>query len=117
MEVITYLDTNDEAYLAMLSESAFLDTNHQHLFDEKLEKFLLYIFNQPLEKAYRRGFGQWRYNIEKRYIKAQKVRQIANTFVNIVQIPLRILKQYLFSAYLSITSKSFVPFTKKRTSK
>ncbi len=89
----------------------------QKIFDEKLENFLLHIFNQPLEKAYRRGFGQWRCNIEKRYKKAQKARQIVNNFANIFQIPLRTLKKYLLSIYLSATSKSFVFFTKERTSK
>ncbi len=117
LETIYFLDTHDEAYLSMLSEPVFLDKNHQKIFDEKLENFLLHIFNQPLEKAYRRGFGQWRCNIEKRYKKAQKARQIVNNFANIFQIPLRTLKKYLLSIYLSATSKSFVFFTKERTSK
>lgn len=74
LEVIRHLDENDEAYLAMLKEPAFLDSDHRKKFDVHLETFLLNIFEQPLEKAYRRGFGQWRCNLEKRYKKAQKIR-------------------------------------------
>ncbi|WP_276891476.1 glycosyltransferase family 10 domain-containing protein [Helicobacter japonicus] len=99
LESIIYLNTHDEAYLQMLSEPVFLDVNHKDLFDKRLENFLLHIFDQPLEKAYRRGFGQWRCNIEKRYKKAQKARQIGNNIANIIQKPIRILKKYILSAY------------------
>ena len=99
LESIIYLNTHDEAYLQMLSEPVFLDVNHKDLFDKRLENFLLHIFDQPLEKAYRRGFGQWRCNIEKRYKKAQKARQIGNNIANIIQKPIRTLKKYILSAY------------------
>ncbi|WP_291027627.1 hypothetical protein [Helicobacter sp.] len=93
LEVITYLDTHEDAYLQMLREPAFLDANHQEIFDEKLENFLLHIFNQPLEKAYRRGFGQWRCNIERRYKKAQKIRLIGNNCANILKKPAQSIKK------------------------
>ena len=99
LESIIYLNTHDEAYLQMLSEPVFLDVNHKDLFDKRPENFLLHIFDQPLEKAYRRGFGQWRCNIEKRYKKAQKARQIGNNIANIIQKPIRTLKKYILSAY------------------
>ncbi|WP_034371995.1 hypothetical protein [Helicobacter sp. MIT 05-5293] len=82
----------------MLSQPSFLDDNHEEIFDKKLESFLLFIFNQPLDKAYRRGFGQWRCNLEKRYKKYQKVRRLANTFANGFKKPIRALK-HLFKRY------------------
>ena len=93
LEQIKYLNKNDEAYLDMLSQPSFLNSNHQEIFDKKLEDFLLHIFNQPLEKAYRRGFGQWRCNIEKRYKKYQRIRSLTNTCVNIIKNPIRRIKK------------------------
>nr|WP_317404144.1 hypothetical protein [uncultured Helicobacter sp.] len=78
----------------MLQEPSFLDSNHEEIFDKKLEDFLLHIFNQPIEKAYRRGFGQWRYNLERRYKKFQKARKLANAFANIFQTPIRKIKSF-----------------------
>ncbi|WP_334082906.1 glycosyltransferase family 10 domain-containing protein [Helicobacter typhlonius] len=90
---IEFLDTHNDAYLAILREETFLDSNHEAIFDKKLESFLLHIFNQPLEKAYRRGFGQWRCNIEKRYKKYQRIRSLTNTCVNIIKNPIRRIKK------------------------
>lgn len=92
---VEFLDTHDEAYLAMLRQQAFLDSNHEEIFDSKLEAFLLHIFSQPLEQAYRRGFGQWRCNLEKRYKKFQKARRLGNALTNVIQKPIRKLK-YLY---------------------
>lgn len=92
IERVKYLDEDKEAYLKMLSESSFLDVNHESLFDDKLESFLLNIFEQPLENAYRRGFGQWRCNIETRYKKFQKTRLAISTITRFIQAPSRWLK-------------------------
>lgn len=82
LKVIQYLNENEQAYLDMLSQPSFLDDTHEVYFDNKLEEFLLNIFNQPIELAYRRGFGQWRCNLEKRYCKFQKTRKISNAIAN-----------------------------------
>ncbi|WP_238700302.1 hypothetical protein [Helicobacter jaachi] len=95
LERIMYLDNNDEAYLAMLEQKVFLNDNHLEIYNKRLEDFLLHIFNQPLEKAYRRGFGQWRCNLEKRYKKLQKLRRFGNNIADIIQKPLRFLKKRL----------------------
>ncbi len=95
LEKIQKLDNDDEAYLSMLKEPSFLDSNHEEIFDERLENFLLHIFNQPIEKAYRRGFGQWRYNLEKRYKKFQRARKTANRFANIFKTPIQKLRTYI----------------------
>ncbi len=94
LKQIHHLDTHDEAYLTMLQEPSFLDSNHEEIFDKKLEDFLLHIFNQPIKKAYRRGFGQWRYNLERRYKKFQRARKLANAFANIFQTPIRKIKSF-----------------------
>ena len=48
LEKIQKLDNDDEAYLSMLKEPSFLDSNHEEIFDERLENFLLHIFSQPI---------------------------------------------------------------------
>ncbi len=81
IDFIIFLDSNDSAYMDMLNEPLLLDTNYATYFDSKLEAFFAHIFSQPKQSAYRRGFGQWRLNIERRYKKAQKVRTIANNLI------------------------------------
>lgn len=62
VEKVRYLDTHSEEYLAMLKEPA-LRENCEQIYTEqglkKLEDYLTYIFDQPLEKAYRRNRGFW----------------------------------------------------------
>ena len=54
IERIKALDKDDEAYLAMMNEPVFLDPNYIPNKLEAYERFLCNIFEQPLEKAYRR---------------------------------------------------------------
>lgn len=54
VERIKELDQDDEQYLQMLRQPILLDPDLPRRMDEELEKYILHIFEQPLEKAYRR---------------------------------------------------------------
>lgn len=54
VEKIKELDQDDEKYLAMLRQPVLLDPDLPRRLDAELEKYILHIFEQPLEKAYRR---------------------------------------------------------------
>ena len=56
---IIELDNNDEEYLKMLSQPIFKDSNYYQNKMEQLEKFICHIFEQPIEKAYRRSRVYW----------------------------------------------------------
>ncbi len=55
IERIKELDQDDEQYLEMLNEPVFNDPDYPAKFEADLEAFLLNIFEQPLEQAYRRA--------------------------------------------------------------
>ena len=59
VERVVYLDTHDEEYLAMLREPAFIEDNPIEEGKKILENYLVHIFDQPLEQAYRRNRGFW----------------------------------------------------------
>lgn len=52
---IKELDQDDEQYLEMLNQPVFKDPEYPTKFEADLEAFLLNIFEQPLEQAYRRA--------------------------------------------------------------
>lgn len=52
---IMELDQDDDKYLQMLSQPILLDPEYPKKLDEELGKFICHIFEQPLEKAYRRS--------------------------------------------------------------
>ena len=79
VEYIKYLDNNENAYLAMLNEPLILDSHIVEKHDKKLAQFLHNIFSA--ENPYARGFGQWRVNLEKRYVRFQKTREVVNKIV------------------------------------
>jgi len=54
VERIKELDQDDEKYLAMLRQPILTDPELPRRMDEELEKYILHIFEQPLEEAYRR---------------------------------------------------------------
>ena len=54
VEKIRELDQDDEKYLAMMRQPILLDPDLPQRMDEELEKYILHIFEQPIEKAYRR---------------------------------------------------------------
>lgn len=59
VERVKYLDSNDDAYLEMLGTPAFQNPEYVQRTQEKFEAFLYNIFDQPLEKAYRRNRFYW----------------------------------------------------------
>lgn len=75
IEFVKMLDNDDEKYLEMLRAPLVLDANHEAIFEARLETFLLNIFTPPPRFALRRGFGQWRVNLENRYKKFTKIRR------------------------------------------
>ncbi len=58
VERVQYLDTHEAEYLAMLKEPAMKEEGKLDGL-KALEDYLLHIFDQPLEKAYRRNRGFW----------------------------------------------------------
>lgn len=80
VEYIKYLDNDENAYLAMLNEPLILDSQILEKNDKKLAEFLRNIFSA--ENPYRRGFGQWRMNLENRYVRFQKTREIVNKIID-----------------------------------
>lgn len=57
VERVKYLDTHPEEYLEMLREPAMEEVTADGL--QLLENYLVHIFDQPIEKAYRRNQGFW----------------------------------------------------------
>lgn len=55
MEYIKELDQDDEKYLAMLRQPIFVEEGFPQKKLQELEDYLCHIFDQPLEKAYRRS--------------------------------------------------------------
>jgi len=55
VEYIKELDQDDEKYLEMLCQPIFKQDDVPMQFYRALENYLLYIFNQPLNSAYRRS--------------------------------------------------------------
>lgn len=55
IEKIKELDQDDEAYLAMLRQPVFVDPGYPQRLEEALKAYICHIFDQPLEKAYRRS--------------------------------------------------------------
>lgn len=60
---IIELDQNDDEYMRMMQEPIFLDPDYIATATEELEKFVLHIFEQPIESAYRRS----RYYMPRKY--------------------------------------------------
>ncbi|MBQ2928271.1 MAG: hypothetical protein IJD98_06840 [Oscillospiraceae bacterium] len=54
VEKIKELDQDEEAYLRMLRQPILRDPELPQRMDRELERFILHIFEQPYEKAYRR---------------------------------------------------------------
>lgn len=55
IEKIIELDQDDEKYLQMLSQPILVDPEYPEKLDAELKAFICHIFEQPLEKAYRRS--------------------------------------------------------------
>lgn len=66
---IIEIDKNDDLYLKMLNAQKLKDKNYFDSIIENEEKFLVHIFEQPLQKAYRRSRVYTPINLEKFIIK------------------------------------------------
>lgn len=69
VEEVRKIDNDREAYLKMLHTPAFTAENDVEKQKEQLERFLVNIFEQPLEKAYRRNRFYW----GERYERKQRI--------------------------------------------
>ena len=69
MEKVKKIDNDKKAYLKMLHTPAFTAENDIGKKKEQLEEFLVNIFAQPLEKAYRRNRFYW----GERYERKQRI--------------------------------------------
>lgn len=68
------LDENNELYLEMLREPAFVtELAMQSKMIERLENFLYNIFDQDISKAYRRNFEYWGKNYYEQIYKKKKL--------------------------------------------
>ena len=52
---IIEIDNNDEEYLSMINQPIFVDLNYKEAILKSFEDYILYVFNQPLETAFRRS--------------------------------------------------------------
>lgn len=55
IEKIKELDQNDEKYLAMLRQPILVDPDYPCRLEEELREFICHIFDQPLDKVFRRS--------------------------------------------------------------
>lgn len=69
VEIVSELDNNDEEYLKMLETPAFKSKNYVEDKQKEFSDFLYNIFDQPLERAYRRNRFYW----GERYERRQKI--------------------------------------------
>ena len=69
VEKIMRLDQDDEAYLHMLETPAFVPENDVERQQQAFETYLYHIFDQPIEKAYRRNRFYW----GERYERKQRI--------------------------------------------
>lgn len=70
---VTEIDNDDDLYLQMLNEPIF---NEEHFISktfENAEKFLIHIFDQPIESARRRSTVYWPLGHEQFLVKATKL--------------------------------------------
>lgn len=78
VERIKELDQDDEKYLAMLRQPILVDPEYPARLDAELEKYILSIFEQPLDKAYRRCrayYSQWQSEFLASTLQLQKKMQ------------------------------------------
>ena len=76
LEYVEYLDHNDEAYLAMLSERAFLHQNFVEQMQNDFNCFIENIFSQRYEDAFRRNRFFWGKRMDDKYRKIYKLEKL-----------------------------------------
>lgn len=81
---IKEIDNNDELYLSIMKEPVFNTGFSLDEYYEKLEKFVLSVFSQPVERAYRRNRTYWGYIAERVAYSGAKARDIRLLFTKII---------------------------------
>ncbi|MDE6886408.1 MAG: hypothetical protein K2P17_05175 [Helicobacteraceae bacterium] len=97
IDEIKRIDNDDNAYLEMANENVFLGDFSPNVYERRLEGFLLNIFNQNLQNAFRRGVSAL-YDNEMRY------RKMAATFEGKSK---RVKKLIRFICNITKTKKAF----------
>ena len=88
VEKIKELDQDDEKYMQMLRQPILVDPDMPRRIDEELEAFILHIFEQPLEKAYRRCrvyYPKWQDEFLARAIEPTKGYKLKQKIRNILK--------------------------------
>lgn len=76
IEKVKEIDNNDKLFMKMISEPAFNEENYYKNQLENLEAFLLEIFSQELDKAYRRPRYYWGANYEKDIKNDKRIKEV-----------------------------------------
>lgn len=95
LELIKELDNDDEKYLKMLQEKVFVD-NYTEKKNKEFEKFIENIFNQDINKAFRRKneFCYVAYNRD--YIRSTKIFNFIKLINKIIKKPIILFKRPIF---------------------
>lgn len=98
IEKIIELDNDDEKYLQMLNQPIFIENNYVSNIINMLEQFLMNIFNQPYENAYRRSrcYTPMRINnlLISQVVKTKKKAHKKNVFTRIFNFSIRVAKGF-----------------------
>ena len=70
---IIELDNNEDLYLEMLNQPPLVDPEYVESFEKRLEDFLLNIFEQPIDKAFRRARSFIPLSYEKHVLRGLKI--------------------------------------------
>lgn len=93
IEKILEIDADDEKYLEMMNQPIFVEENYISKSYEQAEDFLIHIFEQPIEKAYRRSRVFWPKGHEEFLVKAMPLYQ--KVYRNKIAVTIRNLKRRL----------------------
>lgn len=85
IEKIIELDQDDEKYLEMLGQPVYVDPDFAEKIYNNVEKFIVDIFEQPLEKAYRRSRVYWPKSYED-FLKKYSAKE--NLVINKIKKPI-----------------------------
>jgi len=80
IQYIKEIDSDSSLFLDVINQPVFIDNNHLDIYKNNLEKFLLNIFSQNANSAFRRGFGQYRVGIETRLKKSIQLKSRKGLF-------------------------------------
>lgn len=79
VEKIKEVDNNTELYMEYMNAPAFVDLEYPEKIRREFEAFLVNIFDQPIERAYRRNRGSWGEKVTNIIIEGSKPKKVENT--------------------------------------